>query len=275
MLSSLTIFKKTVADDKSAVISQKIASELLERLDLFHYFNPAFILEVGCGTGYCLKFLQKAYPHARYFGLESSYAQLLKAKTHAAHQRLKPPPTFLLGDIEKLQFIGEQFDLICANLALLWIHDLGQCLLKLKKLLKPNGLLLFSMLGPDTFKELSIYRQFKDAAMAPGAFVDMHHLGDMLVKAQFSDVVVDAHYFDVRYNNFHHAYQEIKQMGFASLLSDRQAIPEQHPLYLEYNDISITWEILYAQAWCLPHQKVFSNTSSQEIAIPIDKIYKK
>ena len=62
-------------------------------------------------------------------------------------------------------------------------------------MLAPEGLLMFSTLGPDTLKEL---RAAAGAARVH-AFVDMHDLGDMLVASGFSAPVMDMEMIEIDY----------------------------------------------------------------------------
>ena len=67
-------------------------------------------------------------------------------------------------------------------MALHWLPDPLPALREFARVLAPEGLLMFSTLGPDTLKEL---RAAAGAARVH-AFTDMHDLGDMLVAAGFS-----------------------------------------------------------------------------------------
>ena len=67
-----------------------------------------------------------------------------------------------------------------------------------QRVLRVNGLLMFSTLGPDTLRELRAAYADAEAALgiAPAGarvidFVDMHDLGDMLVESGFEIPVMD------------------------------------------------------------------------------------
>ena len=60
---------------------------------------------------------------------------------------------------------------------------------------RPEGLLMFSTLGPDTLKEL----RAAAGASRVHAFIDMHDLGDMLVAAGFSAPVMDMEMIEIEY----------------------------------------------------------------------------
>ena len=95
-------------------------------------------------------------------------------------------------------FPGGAFDLIWSNLALHWHSRPDAVLPEWQRVLRVNGLLMFSTLGPDTLRELRAACADAEAAlgMAPPAarvidFVDMHDLGDMLVESGFEIPVMN------------------------------------------------------------------------------------
>jgi SAM-dependent methyltransferase len=60
----------------------------------------------------------------------------------------------VVADEEALPFAPATFDLALSCLSLHWVNDLPGTLLQLRHALKPDGLLLVSLLGGDTLHEL-------------------------------------------------------------------------------------------------------------------------
>jgi malonyl-CoA O-methyltransferase len=81
--------------------------------------------------------------------------------------------------------------LVWANMMLHAVPDPAALLARWKSALAVDGFLMFSTLGPDTLKTLRAV--YADAGWGPphAPFVDMHDLGDMLVRAGFADPVMD------------------------------------------------------------------------------------
>ena len=77
-----------------------------------------------------------------------------------------------------------------------------------QRVLKVNGLLMFSTLGPDTLKELQRRVRAKRKRRTASRrsehtieFVDMHDLGDMLVESGFEIPVMDQEVLTITYKS--------------------------------------------------------------------------
>lgn len=82
-----------------------------------------------------------------------------------------------------------------------------------RQLLRADGFVMFSCLGPGTLRELrSLYARLGWPAATPG-FVDMHDLGDMLVQADFADPVMDQETLTLRYDNPQALLAELRSLG--------------------------------------------------------------
>lgn len=121
-------------------------------------------------------------------------------------------------------------DLIFANLFLPWCEELKTTLQHFKKFLKPDGLFLFSALGPDTLSEV------QDKQCIRPRLVDIHDLGDLLVQAHFSDPVLEVERLTFQYRSTENLQQE---------LQDWQLI-QGHSVFSSHE---ITFEIIYGHAF--------------------------
>ena len=61
----------------------------------------------------------------------------------------------VLGDEEFLPFADDTFDLVVSNLNLQWVNDLPGTLRDVRRILKPDGMFLASLVGGDTLSELA------------------------------------------------------------------------------------------------------------------------
>ena len=131
--------------DEYARIQHRIAHDLISRCPAAY---KEHVLDLGCGTGYCLPLLAENYPKASITGADLSQGMLDYAQAHF------PDYSYEIADAEKLPFSDEQFDLIYSNFAVQWCDDFSKVLSEAYRCLKPGGHLVLSTLADGTLKEL-------------------------------------------------------------------------------------------------------------------------
>lgn len=107
---------------------------------LLNHFNKIIntedfrLLEIGCNTGYNLKYIYDRHPNAHYFGVD-----ILPDAIQQASEIL-PQGNFFVGDIEKQPlFFGEKFDYIILADVIEHLSDPYGTLKYIKTFLKPKG----------------------------------------------------------------------------------------------------------------------------------------
>ncbi|MDX3910102.1 MAG: methyltransferase domain-containing protein [Sphingobium sp.] len=106
----------------------------------------ARILEIGCGTGLLTREIGQRWPTASLVATDLAAGMV----EHAADGAMLAG-TFLPMDGERPWFDGPHFDLILSSLAFQWFDDLELALARLQGLLRPEGRLIFSTMGADSF----------------------------------------------------------------------------------------------------------------------------
>jgi len=103
-------------------------------------YCPEFrsFLEIGCGTGYVLSGMAKAYPNVQFHGSEIFTAGLAFAAGR------KPTINFMQMDATNIPFVDE-FDAIGAFDVLEHIEEDGQVLMQMYNALKPRGVVLLTV----------------------------------------------------------------------------------------------------------------------------------
>jgi malonyl-CoA O-methyltransferase len=204
--------------DEAAFLQRKVADAVLERLDLFR-LDPRRILDLGAGTGYGARHLAKRYPKARCLALDLSPEMLRIARRRAPW--LCRRHDYVAGDAVALPLASASVDLIYSSLALQWVGDLDACFSECRRVLRPGGLLLFATFGPDTLKEL----RAAFAAAGPGihvhAFLDMHDVGDALVRAGLGHPVLDVDRLTVQYPRVMDLLRALQGIGAHNAASGR------------------------------------------------------
>ena len=204
-----TLFARPERVQASDFLRREIAGRMHERLQLVK-IAPKQVLDAGCGTGSDLALLQKTYPAAQILGMDASAAMAAAAKAPAPGMRslnqmlsrllpAKAGVDILCGDFGRLPFGANSLDLLWSNLALHWHPQPDRVFAEWRRVLRVDGLLMFSNFGPDTFTELRSAFAAMDDMPHTLPFVDMHDFGDQLVEAGFSTPVMDMERIFVRY----------------------------------------------------------------------------
>ena len=118
-----------------------------------------------------------------------------------------------------LPLAAESTDLVASNLGLFWFSDSGPVLGEIRRVLRPGGLIAFTTLGPGTLAELRRSWERVDVRSHIIDFIDMHDIGDAMVKAGFADVVMDAERISVTWPDVPALLRDLRGLG------DRQPPP--------------------------------------------------
>lgn len=173
----------------------------------------------------------------------------------------------VVADEEALPFADASLDLVVSGLSLQLVNDLPGALVQIRRALKPDGLLLASLLGGATLKELRGAWIAAEAEISGGAsprvapFADVRDLGALLQRAGFALPVVDSETVTVTYADPLKLMQEIKAMGASNMLIARRRAPATRGLLMRAAEIYVerfsapdgripaTFEILTLTAW--------------------------
>ncbi len=202
-------------------LARETEKELMARLDLV-VLKPKTILDIGCGPGLSTANLRKRYPDAEIYGVDHSESMLEYAKTNTS-------ANWICEDAAKLPFKDKSIDFIFSNL-LLYPNAIA-LFEEWFRVLRPEGLLMFSSFGQGTLQELAIPEK---------GWMDMHHLGDLLLQKGFKDPVVDVDVYQLKYRDRQKLTHELYVTGMVAedfILPDFAEIPP------------LSFEIVYGHAW--------------------------
>ena len=97
------------------------------------------ILDVGVGNGASSKYLKKHFPNSQVLGIDISSTAI-----RAAEKLAEPGLSFEVKNVEKTNLPFEEFDLITAFQTHFHWSNLTQSFLELKRILKPDGIILLA-----------------------------------------------------------------------------------------------------------------------------------
>ena len=244
--------------DGAAVVQALVRDEMLSRLDLVK-LSPKIILDAGCGTGLGSRMLQQRFGGATIVSLDMAINMLHKTRTNQPFlKRIFSQPSLLCADIEALPLAENSVGLIWSNLALQWCNDLDAAFGACFNSLQPEGLLMFSTFGPDTLKELRIASS-ADANTHVSRFIDMHDIGDALVRAGFNAPVLDVERYTLTYDDVKAVMKDLKSIGAHNATQGRQRglagkgflqnLTQQYEQFRVGGKLPATFEVVFGHAW--------------------------
>lgn len=100
------------------------------------------ILDIGCGRGHSLKFLDEYFSPERIFAIEVDQSLLADAEKNAGARRC--PVNVVLGNAERLPYPDQSFDMVFCHQSIHHIIQQEQAMAEFYRVLKPGGHLLFA-----------------------------------------------------------------------------------------------------------------------------------
>lgn len=240
--------------DGAAVLQTEVRNELLVRLQLTD-LSPRVVIDAGAGTGHASRALKRRYTAAQVIALDTALGMLRVAGKQQSWLR---PFVRVCADAGRLPLPDASVDLIVSNLMLQW-NDPDTVFAEFRRVLAPRGLLTFTTLGPDTLRELRAAWLAVDAHTRVISFIDMHDIGDALVRAGFAAPVLDVERYTLRYTDVRALTADLKAIGARNATAGRPkglTTPRRFAaMRAAYEDhrvdgrLPATYEVIFGQAW--------------------------
>ncbi|MFD0986192.1 methyltransferase domain-containing protein [Methyloligella solikamskensis] len=231
------------------------AEEIAGRLQaILHDFPLA--LDLGAHQG----------RHGRGIADNPKIGQVIYGELSEKLARACPRPA-VVCDEERLPFADDSLDLVVSGLALHHVNDLPGALIQIRRALKPDGLVMASLLGTRSLEELREVLIVAEAEEQGGAspriapFPDIREAGALLQRAGFALPVTDTETLTVSYESLADLLNEIRGMGAANVLNERRRTPllrrtlrRAENIYRERfslpdGRIKASFEIIYLSGW--------------------------
>lgn len=265
------------AYDAVAVVQAEVRRRLLERLQLFQ-IRPRRILDAGCGTGHGARALLQHYRGAGVVALDLAPGML--QATRRRRPWLRRLDT-VCADAAAIPLADASVDFVFSNLMLQWCNAPDCVFAEFRRVLRPGGLVLFTSFGPDTLKELRAAWRVADGHTHVNRFIDMHDLGDALVRAGLQAPVMDMEHLTLTYPDVRSLMRDLRTMGASNAtlgrrrgLTGRRRIAQVEAHYESLRTggrLPATWEVVYGHAWAGARRDEVG-TASGEFAVPFSQI---
>ena len=240
--------------DDAAVLHREVRDNLLQRLDLMS-LAPRVVVDAGAGTGHAARALIHRYPRSLVIALDASRPMLKAAGRQQSWLRRF---SRVCGDAERLPLADGSVNLILSNLMLQWC-DPDAVFAECRRVLAPQGLLNFSTLGPDTLRELRSAWSEVDSHTHVNQFLDMHDIGDALVRAGFESPVLDVERYTLSYLDVRRVAADLKATGARNATLGRSrgltgrrrfnALTAAYESFRRDGRLPATYEVVFGHAW--------------------------
>lgn len=265
--------------DEHAVLQQEVGNRLLERLS-YSSIKPTHILDVGAGTGYVTQKVKKLYRRTLIISVDITLSMLQRARSKDSWWRRGH---YLGADAKMLPLVDNSMDLILSNLMLPWCENIPEIFNEFHRVLRPNGSLLFSTLGPLTLQQLRQSWAQVDQYGHVNDFVDMHNIGDALLKSKFKNPVMEMELLTLNYSHINDLFLDLKATGTCNFnktrrsgLTGKNNLQQVIATYDQFRNsakkLPATFEVVYGQATKGSSDKV--GATEKEVSIAIETIRK-
>ena len=178
---------------------------------------------------------------------------------------------FVVHDFNNLPFADKSFDGVFSCLNFHWVDDLPSLFVKMRRLLRPDGLFLINFLGGESLHELRASLVAAEQEITGGfsprcaPMVDIRDVGGLLGRAGLALPVADRDRLTVNYPNMFRLMKDLRGMGEQNILLARLRHPTKRAVFLraaeiyqdkfgqENGSIPATFEVITLTGWA-PHE---------------------
>ena len=263
------------------VLQRAVADELLDNLSLFT-IKPNHVVDLGAGTGYCAKALGERYPKTKLTLCDISLQMLKVAREKT--RRWFNSPRYVCADNNALPFADNAVDIVFSSLAFQWSTDLDHLFRECRRVLNPDGVMLFATLGPDTLCELRDSFAAVDNNPHVHDFIDMHDVGDALIRAGFAAPVLHTDRITMTYKSMLEVMRDLRGIGAVNQARERRRglssrrifrLAEEHYESFRHEGLlPATYEVTYAHAFA-PTPQDPRQDGSRVAKFPIDQLQRR
>ena len=237
---------------ESTAVADECAGRLAERVEGLRV-PPGLVLDAGCGG-------RPGRPAAAALGREVVGVDWCLPRL---------PAGAVAADIQSLPFAAATFGSVWCSLCLPWAASPVRALLELRRVLADGGLCLLATLGPDSLQE--VRTAFADGRPHSMGFLDLHDLGDMLMRCGFAEPVVESETFTFEYAGGRQLLAELAAWGALAAPGMHKGLTGRGTLAAAAAALGgagrLTFEAVFAHAWAVPERPAKFPGRWQEISV--------
>lgn len=224
-------------------------------------FDADSVLDLGSATGSAEQQLRKRFGRAHIVSLDVSHEMLCQGirnrpwLSRALYSRSSP----VQADAASLPFIDQSIDFVFSNLLLPCVDRPDVVFAEVARVLRKDGVFAFATLGPDSLLEIRRAWNSVDEHAHVNHFLDMHDIGDSLVRSGLRDPILDVDRLSVNYTSSGKLFADLTNVGARnalrrrnrSLVGKRRFKKMVDALAGErgHGEISLELELVYGHCW--------------------------
>lgn len=242
--------------DSVAQLQRDIGTQLLEQLP-DNLAAQSLVLDLGSGTGFFTRQLAEKYPESQIVGLDIAEGML-----HYAVEQYHGI-SWLCSDAELLPIADSSVDIVFSSLAIQWCNSLPQLMAELSRVLKPDGQLHITTLGPKTLHELKSAWQQVDNYVHVNRFQSQQALVAAINSSQLIlDDIQQANRI-LYYDHLNELTRELKALGAHNINSGKPegltgrsrllGFKRAYESFRSPQGLSATYDVIYLRASKINH----------------------
>ncbi len=247
-------FSKAVHSyDEMAGLQRTVGLELLQ---LYQEGNLSkTILDIGCGTGFLTGELLALLGDKKLIAFDLALPMVRETQT-----KYKDSTTvrYLCGDAEQLPLKTASINQVFSNVALQWCQNLAMVFGEIKRVLTPNGRLVFSTFGEQTLHELKTAWADVDDFTHVNNFYNAQQIKARLTALGYTDISTKTVIYKSSYESVMALMRELKGIGAHNVTAGRnlnmttkaqlQQMIRSYEMRMKMVRIYATFEIIYVCA---------------------------
>jgi malonyl-CoA O-methyltransferase len=204
----------SVTYDGVAELQRTVGKTLLSAIDTAS--QVGILLDLGCGTGFLTSGLLVRAQSIIALDIALPMLQVTRTKLSETDH-----VSYLCADAEQLPLSGQIVDSVFSNLALQWCVNLDAVFTDIKRVLKPDGRLVFSIFGPQTLRELKAAWAEVDNYNHVNDFYSEQQLACFLQQAGYTEIAIETRLYISSYGSVLALMKELKHIGAHNVLAGR------------------------------------------------------
>ena len=216
-----------------AFLKDAAVARLADRLELMRR-DFDLCLDIGAHDGRLAQYFAKLGKIGHMVHADPAEKFAIAAKQHGPS---------VVHPLDNLPYRPEAFDAVFSCLSLHWIDDLPGLIMQAGRLLKPDGLLLFSLFGGNSLTELKQALAEAEQDITGGfsprcaPMADIRDIGGLLSRAGLALPVADSDRLTVNYPHMFKLMSDLRGMGEQNALFSRLKTPTRRQVFMRAAEI--------------------------------------